>query len=204
MLRHFLLVIYLLIRTFTGFRTSGESFPDTFPSNGFDYLRINQAAVIFNYFVQFNSPQCNNGFNSVSIFGLDNPNFNQFSMPVISFQNMPDPLDIIIDLFNNQIIINFMGDILYEGPLDIFFIDPPSGFCFDLELCRTIQKKSDLSDKTIFVIPPARSWNFDLSDFDPGCDTLGVFNNNNMLADWQAIVSGDGLISAIVNRYRNN
>lgn len=180
---------------FAGFRTAGQNLPNSmnFPAAAGDYIRMDRVAMSLNYEVNYNSPQCNNGVNIVSLFGIDNPNLDFISVPVITFQGSTAPLEIIMDFFANQIILSVQGDIIFEGPIDIFFVDPPPEFCIDPEICRIIKKRSDLSEKSISVIPPAIARLFEVPNPDPGCDTLEAFDNTPGPANWDGIVDGSGI-----------
>lgn len=151
--------------------------------------------VTASYAVNFNSQQCDNGQNLVQIIGLNAPNFESFAVPLINFFGSTGPLEIIINPANNQIELFAQGDIVFQGPIDLFFADPPPEFCLDFETCRTFTKASNpLTDKSVFVEAPALSRLFDIPFGDPGCDTLDVFDNNTGEAIWDAVIDGSGIV----------
>ena len=176
-----------------GFQTTGSNQPDLFPSSSGEYTRIDGIPMIMEYSVQYNSPVCGNGQNIVRIQGIDNPNINEFSIPIIAFVGSTAPLEIILDYFANQISILIQGDIIFQGPIDLFFADPPPEFCIDPDMCRIIRKRSDFSNNTISAVPKAFSPLFDLS-VNPDCDTTDVFDNSMGMANWNATISGAGII----------
>ena len=180
--------------TFTAFRTTGQNSPDLFPSSASDYARLDRPVAAMNYVVDFNSQQCDGGVNAVSLLGLDNFNNFPLAVPAIRFQFVTEPLDIILNLPANQIQILAQGEPLFQGPIDIFFADPPPEFCIDPGICRIISKQSDFSDKAIYVRPPTQARLFpDSKVIIPACDTLNVFDQNGNPALWDATISGMGL-----------
>lgn len=177
-----------------GFRTAGEFISDMFPAAASDYVRMTQDAMSLSYQVNYNSPQCGPGDNIVTLLGIDNPNLDFISVPIISFQFVSAPLEIEMDFFANQILLSVQGDIVFQGPIDLFFADPPPEFCIDPEICRIIKKESNLSEKALTVIPPAVSRLFIMPGNDPGCDTLEAFNNITGESNWDGMVDGDGIM----------
>ncbi len=177
-----------------GYQTTGDNIPSPFFQAGSEYIRLTDSPQQINYSVNYFSAQCDVGVNDVTLVGLDNFNQDFFAVPVISFQFSTEPLELIFDLPLDQLSIFLASEIIYDGPIDSFFVNPLPEFCIDPEVCRIFQKRSDLSDKSIFVEPPVVSRLFDVPNSDPGCDTLTVFDNLGDLAVWDATISGDGLI----------
>lgn len=179
----------------TGFLTVSEIIPSNYPSSASDYLRMNGVPDRVSYLVDFTSQFCENGTNNVLVSGLDSPNASQISIPIISFIDAPPNavLDIHIDYTLNLLIVGMQSSLIFQGPANLFFQEPPPGFCIDPNICRIIKKESNCADdKTIFVEPKALARLFDVNDV-PGCDTLEVFNQMGMPVQWEGTVAGSGV-----------
>lgn len=177
-----------------GTRTVGSNFPDLlFASSASDYTRLDREPTIMEYSVTYTSGKCGKGTNNVILQGINDPSFPSFAAPVISFEGSQAPLEIRFDLPNKHMSIFLQGDILFQGPIEEFLNNPPGQFCVDYKMCRTMKKRSSLNDKTIFSVPSAWAELFYLPDPDPDCDVLGIYNNDNLPASWDAKVDGNGI-----------
>lgn len=176
-----------------GFLTAGIELSSPFPPMAADYVRMNGMPTNVSYSVRFTSSNCQSGGNNVTVTGLPDAVRNVF--PVISWFELPpnEALDIHFNAAQDFLQITFQGFPLFQGPAGAFFIATPPEFCIDFDICRIIDKASPPDEKAIYVQPPALSRLFCLNST-PGCDdTLGVYNQMGVPADWTGTVSGAGV-----------
>ncbi len=184
-----------------GFLTRGAALGDTvFLDNSGDLVRTPIEPEI----VQMNLTSIDQqtgilAGNNVEVRGLNLPLGGQFVHPLITFQPPQPPfepnLDIIYDLPLNQLLVQAGPQVLYNGPIDLFFQNPPQPLIIDPQTCRTFKKVTGIDDEKTFTVTPRSLAHLFTEGDTPDNDTLLVTNDQNgMPEEWNATLSGDGLV----------